>query len=72
MRQKAVVENCDVEIKWLMLESDENNTGGVFIYHHTNEFSAFDTWHLTIDDAYEAAYEQYGITKKQWQLLTNE
>ncbi|MFN3664868.1 MAG: hypothetical protein ACK4S0_01840 [Sediminibacterium sp.] len=71
MRQKVIIESDD-EIKWLMLESDENDTGGFFIYHHIAENNAFDTWHKTIEDAYNAAYEQYGVSKEKWQILTNE
>jgi hypothetical protein len=61
----------DDKIKWLIIESDENDTKGFFLYHHMDEKTAYDTWHSTIDDAFEAAKMQYGIGKNNWEMLSD-
>lgn len=37
------------EVKWLIIESDENDTKGYFIYYYMNDNTAYDTWHKTLD-----------------------
>jgi hypothetical protein len=54
------------KIRWLVIESDENDTKGYFIYHHISEYNAFDTWHKSLDEAFQAAQTQYGILKEDW------
>jgi hypothetical protein len=53
-------------IKWLIIESDETDTKGYFLYYHVDQDNAFDTWHPSIDEAFEAAHQQYGILKDDW------
>lgn len=70
MKLKAFVSNqTDDEIKWLIIESDESDTKGYFIYYYVSENNAFDTWHMTIDEAFQAAYSQYGIKKEDWVVI---
>jgi hypothetical protein len=54
------------KIRWLVIESDENDTKGYFIYYHVDDNSAYDTWHKSLDEAFEAAQTQYGILKEDW------
>jgi hypothetical protein len=61
----------DDKVKWLVIESDERDTKGFFLYHHLDDKTAYDTWHKTIDDAFEAAHMQYGITKNNWEELAD-
>ncbi len=57
------------EVKWLIIESDENDTNGFFVYYYTNDNTAYDTWHRTLNDAFETANMQYGIIKENWEEL---
>jgi len=59
------------EVKWLVIESDENDTNGFFVYYYMNHNTAYDTWHRTLDDAFETAYMQYGIIRENWEELTD-
>jgi len=59
------------EVKWLVIESDENDTNGFFVYYYMNDNTAYDTWHRTLDDAFETAYMQYGIIRENWEELTD-
>ena len=61
----------DDEVKWLIIESDENDTKGFFLYYYISDNTAYDTWHMTIDDAFEAAYMQYGIIRENWEKLAD-
>ncbi|MET0462889.1 MAG: hypothetical protein ABW007_07035 [Chitinophagaceae bacterium] len=71
MKIKAFVPKVsDDEVRWLIIESDEIDTKGYFIYYHINENAAYDTWHKTLDDAFEAAHLQYGIIRESWQSLS--
>ena len=72
MKLKAIVQSkSEEEVKWLVIESDEDDTKGFFIYYFTDDNTAYDTWHKTIEDAYEAAFMQYGITKENWEDLSH-
>jgi hypothetical protein len=53
-------------IRWLVIESDEHDTCGYFLYHHIDRDLAYDTWFKTIDEAFLAAQTQYGISKEDW------
>lgn len=73
MRLKAFVpQRIDEEVKWLIVESDEGDTKGCFMYYFISENNAYDTWHKTIEDAFEAAYLQYGIRKDNWEVVSDE
>ncbi|HMH20150.1 MAG TPA: hypothetical protein VK563_00170 [Puia sp.] len=69
MKLKALIQNQNDGVKWLIIESDENDTKGYFLYYHVDDNNAYDTWHKSIDDAYDAASQQYGIRKENWQEL---
>lgn len=72
MKLKSTVPKIgDDNVKWLIIESDENDTKGFFLYYYMDDKTAYDTWHKTIDDAFEAAYMQYGITKENWVELSD-
>lgn len=72
MKLKSVVPVVvEDEVKWLIIESDENDTNGFFIYYYKNDSTAYDTWHRTLDDAFEAAEMQYGIVRENWEELTD-
>jgi hypothetical protein len=68
MKLKASVHNHD-EVKWLVIESDENDTKGYFLYYHLDDNKAYDTWHKTIEEAFDAAKQQYGIRRESWKEL---
>jgi hypothetical protein len=73
MKLKAYVPQQNVdEVKWLVIESDEEDTKGYFIYYYLSDGNAYDTWHKTIEDAFAAAYSQYGIGKGNWEVLNDE
>ncbi len=59
------------EVQWLIIESDEDDTNGFFIYYYMQENSAYDTWHETLDDAFEAAHMYYGIIRENWEVITD-
>ena len=72
MKLKSVVPIIgDDEVKWLIIESDENDAKGFFLYYYRDAAAAYDTWHRTIDDAFEAAYMQFGITRENWKKLAD-
>ena len=66
MKLKALVQNQNDRIKWLIIESDENETKGYFLYYHINDNFAYDSWFMTINEAFDAASEQYGIKQEDW------
>ena len=70
MRLKALVSKDD-EIKWLVIESDEDDTNGYFIYYHLDDNNAWDSWHKTLEGALESAHVQYGIMKESWEALND-
>jgi hypothetical protein len=65
LRAQIAIERED-KIRWLVIASDENDTKGYFIYYHINDNYAFDTWHNSLNEAFEAAQTQYGILKEAW------
>ncbi len=72
MKVKALVTKSTKEnVKWLTIESDENDTKGFFVCYFVDENNAFDTWHKTYDDALSAAYEQFGIDRNAWKSLVD-
>jgi hypothetical protein len=69
MKFKVFLSNSIDNIKWLVIESDEADTQGYFVYYHLDANNAFDTWHKTIEDAFEAVFNQYGIQKNNWDKI---
>ena len=69
MKLKAFIQNQSDGVRWLILESDENDTKGYFLYYHLDDNNAYDTWHQTIEDAFSAAKQQYGIQEEIWKKL---
>ncbi|WP_018630616.1 hypothetical protein [Niabella aurantiaca] len=72
MKLKSVVPAIGEDgVKWLIIESDENDTSGFFLYYYMDDHAAYDTWHKTLEDAYEAAYMQYGVVRENWEEITD-
>lgn len=73
MRLKAFISNnSGDDVKWAVIESDENDTRGYFVYYYLNENTAFDTWHASLEDAFDAVRVQYGINKENWKVLSDD
>ena len=64
--QAQILVDREDKIRWLVTQSDENDTKGYFIYYHISDNTAFDTWHKSLDEAYHAAQTKYGILKEDW------
>jgi hypothetical protein len=64
--QAQIAIDREDKIRWLVIESDENDTKGYFIYYHISDNNAYDTWHKSLDEAFQAAQTQYGILKEDW------
>ena len=60
------------EIKWLIIESDENETNGFFLYYHKSLDlpSEYDNWFENIEYAYKMAEQDYRIKKEDWFVET--
>jgi hypothetical protein len=72
MKLKALnLNHPESKVKWLTIESDENETKGFFVFYHLNEHSAYDTWHQSLDEAFAAAYDGYNISKDAWTRIKN-
>ena len=65
LRAQITIDRED-KIRWLVIESDENDTKGYFMYYHIDDANAFDTWHNSLGEAFKAAQLQYGILKEDW------
>ncbi|GEP93826.1 hypothetical protein [Chitinophaga cymbidii] len=72
MNLRAFVSN-DIgdEVEWVVIESDEGDTKGYFVYYYRNENMAFDTWHASLENAFDAVWIQYGIDRKDWEVLSD-
>ena len=46
--QAQIAIDREDKIRWLVIESDENDTKGYFLYKHLNDKFAYDTWFKTI------------------------
>jgi hypothetical protein len=68
LQVQITTERAD-DIRWLVIESDENDTKGYFLYHHIDEYLAYDMWFNSIDEAFLAAQRQYGISKEDWIVI---
>jgi hypothetical protein len=66
MKLTALVQNQNDGVKWLTIESDEDDTKGYFLYYHLNDNFAYDTWFKAISEAFDAANMQYGIKQEDW------
>jgi len=72
MKLKAMVPvPSEDEVKWLIIESDEVDTKGYFLYYYFNDSNAFDTWHMTLEEALQAANSQYEIKSEDWVELND-
>ena len=65
LQAQIAIDTAD-KIRWLVIESDENDTKGYFNYYHISDNHAFDTWHKSLDEACRAAQIQYGVSKEDW------
>ena len=68
--QAQIAIDREDKIRWLVIESDENDTKGYFPYKHLNDNFAYDTWFKTIDEAFQASQTQYGILKEDWVAIS--
>ena len=69
MKLKSKNKFTDSIFQFLIIESDENDTGGYFLYYYKEDNSAYDSWFKYIDDAFEAARTEFGIGKEDWEEL---
>ena len=55
-------------ISWLILEHDDQDTGGWFLYGHISldTPSKFDGWYETREKAESEALRQWGVDKDAW------
>ncbi len=55
------------QIRWLVLERDSESGGWFLLLHRTlNEPCEFDEWHLTRQDAMDAAHDAWGVRPADW------
>lgn len=56
------------EIRWVVIEKDEVDSSGYFLYQHKvlTEPCIFDDWFMHLDHALQAAKEDFGINEKDW------
>lgn len=54
----------------LLIETDQDGTGGFFLYHHRRDGSVWDTGHLTVEDAKEQAAFDHGLIGNDWREVT--
>jgi hypothetical protein len=56
-------------IRWIVLEEDRSDSGGVFLYLHQdlNEACLYDYWFETIEQAEQHAFNRWGISKEDWE-----
>ena len=70
MKLKSIVPIVGIDkVKKLIIESDENDTNGFLVYYYIDDTTAYDTWHKTLNDAFETAEMQYGIFKDNWKEI---
>lgn len=69
MIKLKVIKEISTQIKWLEIETDELDTKGAFLYQ-CNENGCYDTWHKTLEDAFLAAEELFGIKKTDWTIIS--
>jgi len=57
-------------IKWLILEEDEEDTGGVYLYCHKSlsEESEYDGWYEDMRKAQKQAQMQWGVGTNDWRV----
>lgn len=55
----------------LEIETDETDTGGAFIYYYDYDGNAYDTWHNSLESAFESATDQFGINREDWEVLAD-
>jgi hypothetical protein len=57
-------------IRWLILEKDTADTGGVFLYLHKSlhEVSEYDSWHESVDLAKTEAAHESGVDDADWSV----
>jgi hypothetical protein len=57
------------DVRWIVLEEDASDSGGVFLYLHRdlNEACLYDCWFETIEQAEQHAWDRWGISKGHWE-----
>ena len=68
---KIPKEMIDDEIQYLVIESDENDTKGFFLFMHKSldEPCEADLWFADIDGAKRQATFNYGVEFDEWQAF---
>jgi hypothetical protein len=53
--------------KFIRLEiARDGENGGYYLFHIAADGSRTDTWHGNIEDALDAAAEEYGVSREDW------
>ncbi|MEO5984204.1 MAG: hypothetical protein ABIP80_01795 [Ferruginibacter sp.] len=70
MKWYVTLSNNDEGVKWLEIESDETDTKGYFLYSYIKEDFAYDSWFQSLEEAFSAATDRYGVVKENWKVLS--
>jgi len=65
-----ITQNFDDYIKYLIIETDEKNTGGCYLFFHQSldEACEADLWFPNIEGAKRQANFNYGIDFEKWMV----
>ena len=68
---KIPKEMVDGDIQYLVIESDENDTKGFFLFMHESlsKPCEADLWFASIDEAKRQAMFNYGVEFDKWKVL---
>jgi len=67
--EKTLIDNLGTHSfsKFIRLEIARNGeNGGYYLFHIAADGSGTDTWHGNIEDALDAASEDYGVSREDW------
>lgn len=65
-----VIQNDDQKYRRLIV--DETPQGDIYLYYSLEEEdrgTSYDDWYESLEEAFEAAYETFGLTKEDWLQL---
>ena len=66
---KTLIDNLGTHSfsKLIRLEIARNGeNGGYYLFHISADGSRTDTWHGSVEDALDAAEEEYGVRREDW------
>lgn len=71
LKAKIPEEMVDDNIRYLIIESDENDTNGFFLFMHQSldEPCEGDLWFADIEEAKQQAKINYGVNFDEWNVL---